>query len=192
MATASGALRGDGELGFAIRSIVVAWFVLLFLRVPTAIRLVGPLLVRAIRAGLPAGPNVLLTVRGRSSGLPRTVPVALLELPAGRFVQSPYGDVQWVHNLRTAGEAEVTAAGRSRKVSAVELMPEAAAPILREAIARNPRSVLLRRLLGPVDRPPVAVLHFFRLRVDTTLDEYVAEARRHPVFELRPVETIAA
>ena len=192
MATPSGALSGRGELGFAVRSVIVGWFVLVFLRVPIVIRLAGPVLERAIRAGLPAGPNVLLTVRGRRSGLPRTVPVTLLELPAGRFVQSPYGAVNWVHNLRAAGEAEVTAAGRTRKVSAVELAPETAAPILRGAVAANRRSLLLRRLLGPVDRPPVAVLHFFGLRVDTSLDEYVAEARRHPVFELRPVESIAA
>jgi len=190
MATASRALPGsDSELAFAARSIAVGWFVLLFLRAPVVIRLLGPLLNRVIRAGLPAGPNVLLTTRGRSSGLPRTVPVALLEVPAGRFVQSPYGEVQWVHNLRVAGQAEVTAAGRSRTVLADELAPEAAAQVLHDAVAGNPRSLLLRKLLGPVDRPPVAVLHFFRLRVDTTLDDYVAEARRHPVFELRPVET---
>jgi deazaflavin-dependent oxidoreductase (nitroreductase family) len=192
MATASGARPGgDTELGFAVRSVVVAWFVLLFLRAPIVIRLLGPVLERAIRAGLPAGPNVLLTVRGRTSRRPRTVPVALLELPTGRFVQSPYGEVQWVHNLRAAGEAEVTAAGRTREVRAVELAPETAAPILRDAVADNRRSLLLRRLLGPVDRPPVAILHFFRLRVDATLEDYVAEARRHPVFELYPVEAIA-
>jgi hypothetical protein len=31
----------------------------------------------------------------------------------------------------------------------------------------------------------VAVLHYFRIRVDDALADYVATARRHPVFELR-------
>jgi deazaflavin-dependent oxidoreductase (nitroreductase family) len=187
-----GSAAGDSGLGFAVRSIVVAWFALIFLRAPLLLRLAGPLLDRAIRAGIPAGPNVLLTVRGRTSGRERTTPVALLELPLGRFVQSSFGDTGWARNLRAGGEATVIALGRARPVHASELDPELAAPILREALAGNPRSVLVRRIVGPIERPPAAVLHFFRLRVDTTLAEYVAEARRHPVFELRPVDAPGA
>ena len=36
-----------------------------------------------LAAGVPMGPDVLLTVRGRKSGLPRATPAAICE-PAGR------------------------------------------------------------------------------------------------------------
>src|SRR5712692_5715707 len=44
---------------------------------------------------------------------------------------------------------------------------------------------------GPRARPPVAVLRWCRIRVDDTPEEYLAEARRHPLFELRPMPEAA-
>lgn len=70
---------------------------------------------------------------------------------------------------------------------ASELAPEAAAHVLRDLLAPFPRSRLIRAAAGPADRPSVAVLHFFRLRVDDALDEYIAVASRQPPFELRPI-----
>lgn len=67
------------------------------------IRLFNPLARGMISAGIPTGaPNVLLTVRGRRSGRPRTVPVAMLELDGAWFVQACYGETGWVGNLRAA------------------------------------------------------------------------------------------
>ena len=83
-------------------------------RVPSIVPILNPLIRRLLGAGLPFGPNVLLTVRGRRSGEPRTFPVAILELDGRRYVQSPFGEVNWVRNLRVAGEAVVTR-GRERK-----------------------------------------------------------------------------
>ena len=60
-------------------------------RAPSLIPVLNPLIRRLIGAGLPFGPNVLLTVRGRTSGMPRTFPVAIVELDGRRFVQSPFG-----------------------------------------------------------------------------------------------------
>jgi deazaflavin-dependent oxidoreductase (nitroreductase family) len=138
---------------------------------------------------MPTGaPNILLTVRGRRSGEPRTVPVSLLEFEGRRFVQASYGAVGWAVNLRAAGEAILTEHGRSTPVQAVELPPEEAGAILRRALEPYRRSRLLHALLGPRWRPPVALLGQYRIRVDDTLEEYVAEAWRHPLFELRPTE----
>jgi deazaflavin-dependent oxidoreductase (nitroreductase family) len=151
------------------------------------LRLFNPLARRLIAAGLPTGaPNILLTVRGRRSGQPRTVPVGLLELDGRRFVQAAYGAAGWAANLRAAGEATMTEHGRRVPVQAVELPPEEAGAILRRALQPFRRSRLLRALLGPRWRPPVALLRRYRIRVDDTPEEYVAEARRHPLFELRP------
>ena len=76
--------------------------------VPAIVPLLNPLIRRLLSVGLPFGPNVLLTVRGRSSGQPRTVPVAVVEIDGRRFVQSPFGEVNWVRNLRSAREAVVS------------------------------------------------------------------------------------
>ena len=88
---------------------------------PAFVRASNPLSSRLLRLGLPAGPNVLLTVRGRKSGLPRTAPVAVVELDGRRWVIGAYGDVQWVRNLRAAGEAEIRVRGRAEPVLAHEL-----------------------------------------------------------------------
>ena len=154
------------------------------------LRLVNPLARRMISARIPTGaPNVLLTVRGRRSGTPRTVPIGMLELDGAWFVQASYGETGWVANLRAAGEATVTHPRGSRRVSvqAVELSPEEAGAVLRRALEPFRRSRVLHALLGPHFRPPIGVLWRYRVRIDETPEEYVAEARRHPLFELRPM-----
>ena len=115
-------------------------------RVPSIVPILNPLIRRLLGAGLPFGPNVLLTVRGRRTGEPRTFPVAILELDGRRYVQSPFGEVNWVRNLRVAGEAVVTRGRERETVSAVEVPPDAGGPILRDALAPFFRS----RLLAPV------------------------------------------
>jgi deazaflavin-dependent oxidoreductase (nitroreductase family) len=153
------------------------------------LRLFNPLARRLIAAGMPTGaPNILLTVRGRRSGTPRTVPVSLLELDGRWFVQASYGVAGWAANLRAAGEATMTDDGRSVPVQAVELPPDQAAAILRRALEPYRQSRLLRALLGPRWRPPVALLRRYRIRVDDTPEDYLAEAQRHPLFELRPTQ----
>ena len=156
------------------------------------LRLVNPLTRRLISAGLPTGaPNVLLATRGRRSGKVRTVPLGLLELDGRRFVQASYGETGWVANLRARGEATLTYPGGDPiPVRAVELPAHEAAAILDRALepySRSPvRRAALRLILGPRFRPPIGVLLTLRVRVDDTLEEYEADARRHPLFELRP------
>lgn len=134
---------------------------------------------------LPAGPNALLTVRGRRTGRPRTAPVAFLDLGERGLLQAASAAVEWVRRVRVSPQAVITRGGESEAYAATELVPETAGHVLRELLAPFPRSRLIRAVVGPVARPPVAVLHYFRLRVDDALGEYVALARRQPVFELR-------
>lgn len=151
------------------------------------LRLINPLARRMIPAGIPTGaPNVLLATRGRRSGRLRTVPLGVLELDGRWFVQASYGETGWVANLRADGEATVTHPGsRPVPVQAIELAPEEAGAVLRHALQPFRRSRLLGALLGPYWRPPIGVLLALRLRIDDTLDEYTAAARRCPLFELR-------
>jgi deazaflavin-dependent oxidoreductase (nitroreductase family) len=170
----------------AMNAFVVSLFALVFLHGAWAMRLLSPVVGRYLGVGLPGRPNVLLTVRGRSSGTARGAPVAMLRFADRRFVQAPYGEVNWVRNLRPAGQAIVTQRRHVEVGGAVELAPEAAGAIMREALAPYARSRLLRAVVGPTTHPPVGVLRYFGVRVDETLDRYLADARRHPVFELLP------
>jgi deazaflavin-dependent oxidoreductase (nitroreductase family) len=170
----------------AVSAIVVSLFAVVFMHGGWAIRLLNPVFSRYLGAGLPGGPNVLLTVRGRSSGRSRGVPVSMMQFGDRRFVQAAFGEVNWVRNLRASGQAVVTKGRHSDSVDAVELAPETAGAIMREVLAPNERSRLLRAVVGPTTRPPIGVLHYFGVRVDETVDEHVADARRHPVFELLP------
>ncbi len=147
-------------------------------RAPSIVALVNPIVRRLLGAGLAFGPNVLLTVRGRSTGHPHTFPIALLEADGRRFVQSPFGEVNWVRNLRAAGEATVTIAGRPEPVTATELSAEAGALALREAVAPSLRSRLGR----------LGVRRFVGVGPESTLDDYIAIVREHPMFELRSVD----
>lgn len=151
-------------------------------------RPINPLAGWLISAGIPTGaPNVLLTVRGRRSGRLRTVPVTLMALDDAWYVQASYSETGWVANVRAAGRATVThSGGRRVAVQAIELTPDEAAAVLRRALEPFRRSRVLSALLGPRARPPAGILRAFRIRIDDTPEEYVAAARRHPVFELRP------
>jgi deazaflavin-dependent oxidoreductase (nitroreductase family) len=146
----------DGVVSIAQRlgAFVVATFAVVFTRAPWLIRFLNLVMRRLLRTALPAGPNALLTFRGRRSGLPRTTPVAFLLLGDRGLLQAASDDVEWVRNLRESGDAVINRRGRAEKFEATELAPETAGPVLHEQLAPFPRSRLVRAVVGPVDRPP--------------------------------------
>src|SRR3954453_9556358 len=89
--------------------------------VPRQVSLVSPVLKFLLVLGIPLGPNPLITIRGRKSGLPRTTPVAIIEVSGRRWVWAPWGDVQWVRNLRASGRATISVRRRELEVRATEL-----------------------------------------------------------------------
>ena len=136
-------------------------------RLGLARRLVNRVVTPLARAGLAGRHTYLLTVRGRTSGLPRTTPVVLLERPPERWLVSPYGEVAWVRNARAAGEVELTRARRTERLRVEEADPATAAPVLREYLRA-----------AAVTRP------FFDVTPASPLADFEAEAPRHPVFRL--------
>ena len=90
-------------------------------RAPRSVSLFNPILKFLLAAGVPLGPNGLITIRGRKSGMPRTTPVAIIQLSGRRWVWAPWGEVNWVRNLRAAGRATITLRRRSEEVRATEL-----------------------------------------------------------------------
>jgi deazaflavin-dependent oxidoreductase (nitroreductase family) len=129
------------------------------------------LFMALLRAGVKMGTMSLLTVRGRTSGQPRTVPVLLVEQEGQRWLVAPYGVVQWVRNIRAAGTATLTRGRRSETISVTELEAKEAAPILKQYLFK-----------GAAARP------YFDATKDSPLEAFEREAARHPVFQITSVE----
>src|SRR5579864_4796022 len=108
-------------------------------KAPMYVRAANVMTTTLLRAGVKLvgsgqHPMYLLTVRGRKSGLPRTVPVGIWERNGKRYIGSVYGIVDWVRNLRAAREAILTRGRRSETVNVRELPQDEAALVLREDI----------------------------------------------------------
>ena len=100
-----------------------------------------------------------LEVVGRRSGRPQRTPVVPVDVNGIRYLVSPYGESDWVHNVRAADRLTLTQRGRTSTWTAIEL---------------------------PVDqRPPV--LAAWRRKAGRTVQVYFRqrpEAADHPVFRL--------
>ena len=123
---------------------------------PALIRWSGPIANRLLGIGMPAGPNRLLTVRGRKTGEPRTAAVAVVDVDGKWWVIGTFGETHWVRNLRAAGEATLRVDGRPVPVAARELDQSEALSFYRETLpvylGRMPRLArpVLRAFIGQV------------------------------------------
>jgi deazaflavin-dependent oxidoreductase (nitroreductase family) len=139
--------------------------------VPAFNRVARPLLA----LGVPMGPDVLITVRGRRSGLPRTTPVTICENAGRRGLIAPFGETNWARNLRAAGTATIGIGRRREQVRAVELGHDQAVAFIRDVLVPHARrSRFGRWFVRNVDK------------IDIDHPEEAAVGR--PVFELFPLE----
>lgn len=122
------------------------------------------------------GPMVLLTVRGRKSGQPRTTPVDLFEGKGRSFLVSTHRQESsnWVRNLRAAGEGVISRGHSYRPITVVELPPEVAGQVLKD--------VLSPRLAMPLRR--FVLRRTFSVSPDAPQGDFVTAANSHPVFEI--------
>jgi deazaflavin-dependent oxidoreductase (nitroreductase family) len=111
----------------------------------------------------------LLTVPGRRTGIPLTTPVAPLEDDDGRWLVAPYGPDGWARNARAAGRVTLRRGRMAESLAVTELRAVEAAPILKRYLAEHPRTV------GA----------YFDVDKDASLEDFAAEAARHPVFRLQ-------
>jgi len=141
------------------------------LQLTVADRIGDALFMTLLRAGIKIGKMSLLTVRGRKSGQPHTVPVILVEQDGQRWLVAAYGVGQWVRNIRAAGTATLTRGRRSETISVIELPAQEAAPVLKRYL-----------LKATATRP------YFDATIDSPLEAFEREADRHPVFLITTVE----
>ena len=136
-------------------------------QVPRFVRPGNVLMTALVRAGFKIGLIHLLTVRGRKSGQPRTTPIAVVEQNGKRYLAAPYGIVDWVRNLRAAGEAVLTRGRRSETVTMQELPPSEAGLFLQGLIKDS----------NPFSR-------YFDVTEQSSLEDFERTALSHPVFLL--------
>jgi deazaflavin-dependent oxidoreductase (nitroreductase family) len=142
-------------------------------RAPRRVSLFNPVARFLLAARVPLGFNGLITIRGRTSGLPRTTPVAIIDVSGRRWIWAPWGEVHWVRNLRAAGGATITVRGRKEEVRATEL-------------DQSQRVGFFRDVLGPVARSIPFGVRFIRVVDGVDLDDPLEAAEGRVVFELHP------
>ena len=87
-----------------------------------------------------------------------------------RWLVAPYGAVPWVLNARAAGRVRLCR-GRDRHDYTIQQLPPAeAGPVLQRYV-----------------RVASAARPYFQANKDSPVADFIAEADRHPVFELTPI-----
>src|SRR5919199_852899 len=123
----------------------------------------GPPPGGGVRAGLVPS-TYLLTTRGRKTGRPLTHPVTVVEQDGQRWLVSPYGEVSWVRNARAAGRVRLGRRGDWAEYAVREVGAGEAGPVLKRYVG-----------VATATRP------YFGADKDAPVEDFVAEADRHPV-----------
>lgn len=124
--------------------------------------------------GVPPSFQVLLEVRGRTSGQVRSNPVAIATVDGERYLVSMLGpDSDWVKNVEAAHGEAVLRHGRRQRVQLVPVPAALRAPVLREYVR-----------IAPSGR------QHFPLPVGAPLAAFEAIATNYPVYRIttRPPE----
>jgi deazaflavin-dependent oxidoreductase (nitroreductase family) len=104
------------------------------------------------------------------SGRPLTNPATIVEHDGKRWLVAPYGPVSWVRNARADGRVVVRRRRDRREYTVREVSAQEAGPVLKEYV-----------------RVATATRLYFQANKNAQVEEFIAEADRHPVFELIPV-----
>ena len=133
---------------------------------------VGNLFTRNLLAlGISFNGSTLITVPGRKSGLPRSTPITMIEFNGQRYVQSPFGNVDWVRNLRAAGKATLSWGRRHETVDRHRAQPRSRRP------RSSSRCSAARRKM---------IRDYFDVTAESSLEDIVRDAPNHAVFAVHP------
>ena len=120
--------------------------------------------------GISLNGSALITVPGRKTGRPHSTPITMVEFQGQRYVQSPFGSVNWVRNLRAAGKATLSWGRRHETIVVTELTPEQAAPVIRSMLPRAPK----------------VIRDYFDVTPESSLEDIIRDAPNHPMFAVHP------
>ena len=96
--------------------------------------------------------------------------MTVVEHDGKRWLVAPYGPVSWVHNARAAGRVTLRRRLDARAYAIREVSAQEAGPVLKRYVR-----------IASATRP------YFQAAKDSPVEDFVAEADRHPVFELTPI-----
>lgn len=130
-------------------------------------RIVNQVVVWMLKLGIAPHDYRLLTVIGRNTGRPHSVPITIIEEDERRWLVAPYGEVDWVRNARISGWVELSHGKSSVEWAIRELPPTESAPVLRKYLRKY-----------SISAP------YFDAQVDSPLREFAQDGRSRPVFEL--------
>ncbi len=134
----------------------------------------NPFIAFLTRRGVSVLGSRVLAVKGRTSGEWRTTPVNLLELDCRRYLVAPRGETQWVRNLRAAADGELRVGKKVEAFRGRELADHEKVAVLRAYLKRWKFEVgAFFEGVGP----------------DSTDEQLLGIAPRHPVFEVLPPAT---
>ena len=140
---------------------------------PRYLKPMNKVMLAVQKLGIPTGPAMVLTVRGRKSGQPRSTPMTPFRFDGGLYVVAGYPGADWAANARAARTGTLSRGRRAQRVAIVELNVEQARPVLRAFPVEVPVGVMFAKSSGLV--------------VDGTSDEFEALADRLAVFRFDPI-----
>jgi hypothetical protein len=136
-------------------------------RPPRWLKLANRLNIAMLGRGIGPATQRILTIAGRSTGLPRRTPIATVQLGRSTYIVAGYPSSDWVKNARAGGPATLSRGATSTPVTLIELPVAERAPILRE---------FLRSIRGGRS--------FLTVGASATDAELAAAAAEHPVFRV--------
>jgi hypothetical protein len=136
-------------------------------RPPRWLTLANRLNVPLLRRGFGPGPQRLLSVPGRRTGLLRTTPVAIVKVGGHRYIVAGWEVSDWVRNARVAGWGIIGRGRHTERVRLTEIPVNERLPIVRE-FARNVRGGRAFLTVAP----------------DASDDDFAKASANHPTFRL--------
>ncbi len=133
--------------------------------------IVNPLISGLVKLGVPLKGAGVLSVRGRTTGEWRSVPVNPLSFDGDQFLVAPRGETQWVKNMRAAGGGRIRRGRRTQEFTAVEVEDAEKTPVLR---------AYLQEWAWEVGA------FFDGVGADSSDEQLAAIALNHPIFRITP------
>ena len=133
---------------------------------------VNPLVSALVKLGVPLKGAGVLSVRGRTTGEWRSVPVNPLSFEGEQFLVAPRGETQWVKNMRAAASGRIRRGRRTQEFTAVELDDAMKPQVLR---------AYLKEWAWEVGA------FFDGVGADSTDEQLAAIAPKHPIFRITAV-----
>ena len=133
---------------------------------------VNPLVSALVKLGVPLKGAGVLSVRGRTTGEWRSVPVNPLSFEGEQFLVAPRGETQWVKNMRVAAGGRLRRGRRAQEFTALELDDTEKSAVLRAYLTEWAWEV---------------GAFFDGVGAESTDEQLAAIAPRHPIFRITPV-----